>query len=74
MAIRQGTDTKIMVNTMGVSGSKVDQARAPFRVINHEIPLIDEKKIYPWRPSQIGALEDYLFWEYSAHVAYSEAG
>ncbi|KIO06696.1 hypothetical protein M404DRAFT_66349, partial [Pisolithus tinctorius Marx 270] len=27
-------------------------ALPPFRVINHEIPLIDEKKIYPWRPSR----------------------
>jgi hypothetical protein len=24
----------------------------PFRVINHSIPLIDEKKTYPWRPSK----------------------
>ena len=24
----------------------------PFRAINHEIPLIDENKIYPWRPSR----------------------
>lgn len=24
----------------------------PFRVINHTIPLIDEKKTYPWRPSR----------------------
>ena len=24
----------------------------PFRAINHEIPLIDEDKIYPWRPSR----------------------
>jgi hypothetical protein len=24
----------------------------PFRAINHEIPLIDEHKIYPWRPSR----------------------
>ncbi|KAG6877161.1 hypothetical protein C0993_009814 [Termitomyces sp. T159_Od127] len=24
----------------------------PLRAINHEIPLIDEKKIYPWRPSR----------------------
>jgi len=24
----------------------------PLRAINHSIPLIDEKKIYPWRPSQ----------------------
>ena len=23
----------------------------PLRAINHEIPLIDTKKIYPWRPS-----------------------
>ena len=24
----------------------------PFRAINHTIPLIDESKIYPWRPSR----------------------
>ena len=24
----------------------------PFRAINHKIPLIDDKKIYPWRPSR----------------------
>ena len=24
----------------------------PFRAINHTIPLIDENKIYPWRPSR----------------------
>jgi len=24
----------------------------PLRAINHEIPLIDESKIYPWRPSR----------------------
>ena len=24
----------------------------PFRAINHEIPLIDVDKIYPWRPSR----------------------
>jgi len=24
----------------------------PLRAINHSIPLIDEKKIYPWRPSR----------------------
>jgi hypothetical protein len=24
----------------------------PFRAINHSIPLIDESKIYPWRPSK----------------------
>jgi hypothetical protein len=24
----------------------------PFRAINHQIPLIDENKIYPWRPSR----------------------
>lgn len=24
----------------------------PFRAINHSIPLIDESKIYPWRPSR----------------------
>ncbi|KAJ6542400.1 hypothetical protein B0H10DRAFT_1673083, partial [Mycena sp. CBHHK59/15] len=24
----------------------------PLRAINHTIPLIDEKKIYPWRPSR----------------------
>lgn len=24
----------------------------PFRAINHKIPLIDENKIYPWRPSR----------------------
>ena len=24
----------------------------PFRAINHEIPLIDENKIYPWHPSR----------------------
>jgi len=24
----------------------------PFRAINHKIPLIDEKKVYPWRPSR----------------------
>lgn len=23
----------------------------PFRAINHTIPLIDEKKVYKWRPS-----------------------
>jgi hypothetical protein len=23
----------------------------PFRSINHDIPLVDETKIYPWRPS-----------------------
>ena len=31
----------------------VDQTDLPpFRVINHKIPLIDESKIYPWRPSK----------------------
>jgi hypothetical protein len=24
----------------------------PFRAINHKIPLIDEAKVYPWRPSR----------------------
>jgi len=24
----------------------------PLRAINHSIPLIDESKIYPWRPSK----------------------
>lgn len=24
----------------------------PLRAINHEIPLLDETKIYPWRPSR----------------------
>ncbi|KAF8800848.1 hypothetical protein BYT27DRAFT_7262577 [Phlegmacium glaucopus] len=24
----------------------------PFRVINHTIPLIDESRTYPWRPSR----------------------
>jgi hypothetical protein len=24
----------------------------PFQAINHEIPLIDVNKIYPWRPSR----------------------
>ncbi|KIN99114.1 hypothetical protein M404DRAFT_78798, partial [Pisolithus tinctorius Marx 270] len=27
-------------------------ALPPFRAINHEIPLIDEKKVYHWRPSK----------------------
>ena len=27
-------------------------ALPPFRAINHSIPLIDETKIYPWRPSR----------------------
>lgn len=27
-------------------------ALPPFQAINHKIPLIDEKKIYPWRPSE----------------------
>ncbi|KIN92989.1 hypothetical protein M404DRAFT_36508 [Pisolithus tinctorius Marx 270] len=27
-------------------------ALPPFCAINHEVPLIDEKKIYPWRPSK----------------------
>ena len=25
---------------------------APFWAINHKIPLIDEKKVYPWQPSR----------------------
>jgi hypothetical protein len=29
-----------------------DTALPPLRDINHTIPLIDEKKIYPWRPSR----------------------
>ena len=28
-----------------------DTELPPFRAINHSIPLIDESKIYPWRPS-----------------------
>jgi hypothetical protein len=32
---------------------KVEETELPpFRVINHSIPLIDETKIYPWRPSR----------------------
>jgi hypothetical protein len=32
---------------------KDDQERLPpLRVISHSIPLIDEKKIYPWHPSR----------------------
>ena len=29
-----------------------DTELPPFRAINHSIPLIDESKIYPWRPSR----------------------
>ena len=29
-----------------------DTELPPFRAINHSIPLIDEGKIYPWRPSR----------------------
>jgi len=29
-----------------------DTGLPPLRAINHSIPLIDEKKIYPWRPSR----------------------
>ena len=29
-----------------------DTELPPFRAINHAIPLIDENKVYPWRPSR----------------------
>ena len=29
-----------------------DTELPPFRAINHSIPLIDENKVYPWRPSR----------------------
>jgi len=29
-----------------------ETALPPMRVINHSIPLIDEQKVYPWRPSR----------------------
>ena len=29
-----------------------DTELPPFRAINHTIPLIDENKVYPWRPSR----------------------
>jgi hypothetical protein len=32
---------------------KVEETELPpFRAINHSIPLIDENKVYPWRPSR----------------------
>jgi hypothetical protein len=33
-------------------GEAANTALPPLRVINHTIPLIDETKIYPWRPSR----------------------
>ena len=32
-----------------------DTEQPPFRAINHAIPLIDEIKVYPWRPSKCPA-------------------
>ena len=43
---------------------EVDEMELPlFRAINHTIPLIDENKTYPWRPSQCpdyGAYRTFL--------------
>jgi len=35
-----------------ICGDAANTALPPLRVINHMIPLIDETKIYPWRPSR----------------------
>lgn len=39
-----------------------DLEETPLRAINHTIPLIDENKIYPWRPSRCPGE-----WEMASH-------
>ena len=69
--LKLGSDTKLMVHTLGPEVQNLDNTREelrqyadplcrevdetelpPFRAINHTIPLIDEEKAYPWRPSR----------------------
>ncbi|KDR69983.1 hypothetical protein GALMADRAFT_255322 [Galerina marginata CBS 339.88] len=43
--------TSLASRAMSMVGNLVDQA--PFRAINHRVPLIDVDKVYPWRPSRL---------------------
>ena len=66
MPLKAGADTKLMVSMVTPEEKLVESVREdlrqyadpicrdvsePFRAINHTVPLIDESKIYSWRPS-----------------------
>jgi hypothetical protein len=43
---------ELMAYTMPLCRKVEETELPPLRDINHTIPLIDENKVYPWRPSR----------------------
>jgi hypothetical protein len=44
--------SELMTYALPICAKAGDTGLPPFRAVNHEIPLVDETKIYPWRPSK----------------------